>query len=119
MNNRHNDWLRALTFYKQELGILRERLTEIAGKNTGRDVMAQTEHYENQLKLHTEKIDKLVHDIQGNLAETAAGLQQSSAGYIDGALLSRHDELEIAFVTEEQLIARLRSDFHVFAATWM
>jgi hypothetical protein len=32
VSNEHSDWLRALDFYKEELNVLKTRLTEVAGK---------------------------------------------------------------------------------------
>lgn len=119
MNNRHNDWLRALDFYKQELDILRARLTEIAGKNTGKDVLQRVEHFENQFKIQTDNIERLLHNIKVNI--TAAGVQAkaSGAGYIDSALLATHDDLERAFTAEESTVQELRYDFQQFSAGWM
>ncbi len=51
LTNEHNDWLRGLSFYKDELQILKNRLTEIGGKNTGSEAVSMLNHYENQVTL--------------------------------------------------------------------
>lgn len=117
--NKHSDWLRALDFYKQEINILRNRLTEIAGKNTAAEPAKQVEHFENQFKIQVDNIDRLSHDIRENVAETTSQAKGANAGYIDGHLFNRHESLEEAFSAEEKLVAEMRHEFNRFAAEWM
>ncbi|WP_157097909.1 hypothetical protein [Niabella ginsenosidivorans] len=67
----HNDWLRTLDFYKEEIGILNNRLKEIAGKNTGKEVGMQVEHFQNAFILPCDYIEEQEHAIHLNLAEIA------------------------------------------------
>jgi hypothetical protein len=119
MNNAHGDWLRAIDFYKQELDILKARLTEIASKNSHPDVLQQVEHFENQFTIQRENMDKLAHEIHTNLASTSREVQESGAGYIDDTLLAQHHRLQERFTAEEKVIHELRHDFNRFAAEWM
>jgi hypothetical protein len=119
LDNKHSDWLRALSFYKQEIGVLRDRLTEIASKNTAPDTMKQVEHYENQFKIHTDNSDQLSHDIRANVSETSKQAQAAKAGYIDSDIMTQHLKLEHAFASEEKVVNELRQDFNKFAAKWM
>jgi hypothetical protein len=119
MSDEHTSWLSALDFYKQELNTVKERLTEIAGKNTSKELGADIEHYENQLKVQSENIDKLSHDIHSNLAKSAAQARNSSAGYIDSALIAEHNRQKDKFLAEERVINALRQDFIRFASKWM
>jgi len=115
----HSDWLRGLDFYKQELGILKGRLTEIASKNTGQETMKQVEHYENQFKVQAEQIDLLKHNINENVAEMGREVQDGNAGYIDGALAEKHDKLGQQYVEQENITNNLRHEFNRFAMEWM
>lgn len=119
MSDAHSEWLKALEFYKDDLNILKERLTEIAGKNTGKDAEAQMEHYENQLKVQLQNIDNLHHEILANLSKTAAQAQENTAGYVDAALIKADDLQKEAFTAIEKVINELRQDFNAFAAKWM
>lgn len=119
MNNAHTDWLRALDFYKEEIGILKGRLTEIAGKNTAPDVMRQVEHYENQFAIQRDNIERLAHDTRTNVGSAAAESKKSPEGYIDATLLTSHNTLEQRFRQEEKTIHELRHEFNDFAAEWM
>ena len=119
INNAHNDWLRALDFYKQEIAILKGRLTEIAGKNTGAEVMPKIEHYENQFIVQRDNIDRLIHDTGLNVASAGKEAQDSSAGYIDATLVIQHTILQERYRQEEKIINELRHEFNQFAAEWM
>jgi len=119
VNNAHNDWIRALDFYKQELNILKSRLSEIAGKNSAADVLKQVEHFENAFKVQRDNIDRLNHDVHLNVVSIGNQLQESKAGYIDAALLTQHNNLHERFTAEEKAINELRHQFTQFSADWM
>ncbi len=119
LSNAHNGWLRSLEFYKQELGILQDQLTEVAKKNSAVHVMKEVEHYENQFKIQIENIHRLKHDIKHNLTITGKEAKAAPAGYIDGVLVSAHDSLGQTCETEEKIINELRHSFQKFAAEWM
>jgi predicted glycoside hydrolase/deacetylase ChbG (UPF0249 family) len=119
MGNEHTEWLSALSFYKQELNTLKDRLTEIAGKNTATEMASQVEHFENQFKMQAEHIDILTHNINKNLTISAIEAQANTAGYIDESLLKKHAEQKEAFGTLEKVLKDLRAEFNTFAAKWM
>ncbi len=119
MSNAHTDWLRSLDFYKDEIKILRDRLTEIAGKNTNREVMKEIEHFENQFDIQAENIHKLSHEIKHNVKVAGREAHNSGAGYIDGMLLEEHNTLGDRFHTEEKTVNELRQSFNRFASIHM
>lgn len=118
LDNEHNDWLRALDFYKQELSILKGRLTEVAGKNTGDEASQQADHFENQIKIQVTNIDTLRHDINTNLAKVADEVKDN-AGHIEGGLIAEHNALRDRYIAEEKVINELRHEFNRYAAKWM
>lgn len=118
VNNEHNDWLRALSFYKDELSVLKNRLTEVASKNNGKEVEILMNHYENQIKLQTTNIDTLRHSINEVLNQMAAQAKDS-AGYMDEKLLAEHNKLREKYIVEETIVNALRHEFNAFAAKWM
>jgi len=118
LDNEHNDWLRSLDFYKTELGILKDRLTEVAGKNTDKEVGINAEHFENQLKIQISNIDTLSHNINENLSKVSKQ-SQTHAAHIDKGLLTQHYNLREQYISEEKTLNQLRHDFNRFAAKWM
>ncbi len=119
LTNEHNDWLRGLSFYKDELQILKNRLTEVASKNTGSDAVNMMNHYENQVTLQTTNIDTLRHDINSNLETIVAQLNDNTPGYIDTQLVDKHNTLRDNYFTQEKVVNELRHEFNRFAAKWM
>lgn len=119
IGDEHQNWLSALVFYKDELNVLRERLTEIAGKNSSKELLAQVEHFENSITLQQENIDILKHDINLNLTEIAKQLKTNTAGYVDNELHKLHTQQKDRFEATEKVIGELRHDFNRFAVRWM
>ncbi|XZF16143.1 hypothetical protein ACTHGU_08390 [Chitinophagaceae bacterium MMS25-I14] len=114
----HNDWLRALDFYKGEIGILRSRLNEIAGKNTGKEMLSDVEHYESQFTLHTDNIEQLQHDINQNIAAIGSGAEKNN-GFVDNSLLEKLEQQHGKYMDEEQSVNELRHSFNIFSSEWM
>ncbi len=119
MADEHNNWLRALEFYKSELKNLKERLTEIAGKYTSKEVGAEIEHFENQMKVQVENIDTLHHEINNDLAKIADQAKENAAGYVDVTLIDMLNGCKDKFLATEKVINDLRHDFNRFASEWM
>lgn len=114
----HNDWLRALKFYKEELVILGDRLTEIAGKNTGTEIGAQVEHYQNSFILYRNNIEELEYAIHSNLGMIASEIAKQS-GFVSSGLLAELENESQVFQEQEKVINDLRHDFNLFSAKWM
>ena len=119
IRNEHNDWLRSLEFYKQELNILKGRLVEIAGKNTGHGTGAVIEHYENQFEIQFTNIARLAHAISKNVHDIMVEAKQNSAHFVDVRYAEQHYKLKDMYITEEKTINELRHTFNRFAAEWM
>ncbi|MEZ5018480.1 MAG: hypothetical protein R2800_15575 [Flavipsychrobacter sp.] len=118
LDNEHNDWLRALDFYKTELGILKGRLTEVAGKNTADEVALNAEHFENQIKIQIANVDTLRHNINENLQKVSLQAKENAA-HIDKELITQHENLREQYISEEKTINELRHEFNRFASKWM
>jgi chromosome segregation ATPase len=112
----HTNWLNSLESYKQELGKLKQRLTEIGGKIMGHDAALQIEQYENRFRVQQDNIDRLRHNIKENRngfnrqSEDAAGGPQE--------LSDRYMQLEQDFSAEERAVSELRDDFDRFSSSW-
>ena len=59
-----NLWLNELKFYKDEIKIFNQRLEDIVGRNTNKEVMQQLEHFQNQYIRQSEVIDELRHEVK-------------------------------------------------------
>jgi hypothetical protein len=59
----NTEWTSKLNFYKDDIKIMTGRLEEVASKNSSKEVLAQVEHFQNQLIIQRNNID-LFHEIQ-------------------------------------------------------
>lgn len=114
----HNDWLRALQFYKEELDLLEQRLTEIAGKNTHAQVLENVEHFQNQFLIQKNNVEEIMHDIQTNLNKIAIEAD-THTGFVNEDLTDQMEKLKLSFTDEEKNIMELRHSFNLFCAEWM
>lgn len=114
----HNDWLRALNFYKDEIAILSQRLTEIAGKNTSREAGAQIEHFQNQFIVCRNNIEELEHVVKLNLSRIGDEITAQS-GFVDSELVNKLESERKIFLEEEKVINEVRHAFNLFCAEWM
>jgi len=118
IKNLNNDGLRGIAFYKQELGILQERLQEIAGDNTAREVQEKVEHFQNQLLIHGDYLDELKHDIHANDEAIEADLLITGM-MVSESVAAEHTRIHERYLSEEKIFNELRHEFNRFAAEWM
>ena len=107
----HNDWLRSLKSYKEELLRLKDKLTEIGGKTKVPEVAVEVERYENRLRVQQENIKRLRHTISSNIETLDA---QTPSNHPDDRYLQLGNE----FSAEEQAVNELRNDFSRFSSEW-
>jgi hypothetical protein len=110
----HSDWLQSLEVYKQELGTLKDRLTQIGSRDLGHEVAIQLEQYENRFKVQRDNIDRLRHNIKEN-----RNAFKQAAGYTERDLSEQYLQLSQQFAAEEDAVNELRSEFNQFSAEWI
>jgi hypothetical protein len=106
----HSEWLRSLEGYKEELGTLKDRLTEIGGQSISQEAAIALEQFENRFRVQRDNIDRLRHNIKEhrNVLRNIASEHAPGAG-------ERYTELGEAFNAEERAVEELRSDFQRFS----
>ena len=75
-NKRTSVRLSQLNFRKDESGIFKEELTDLAGKNTAMEMLKLVKYFENQFSVRTDNIDILDHDINEHVGKILKGLQE-------------------------------------------
>jgi hypothetical protein len=116
--NLHSDASRGLDFYKEELNILQERLSEIAGKNTAVEVQGKVDHFQNQLTIHSGVINLLRQSLRDNSKKIKTEVHEL-AGFVDAGDVEENEDLYGDYLTEEKIFNELRHEFNRFAAEWM
>lgn len=107
LHSDHQLWLNTLAFCKEEIGILERRIAEIAQRNTGTEVLAEVEHFQNQYIRQREVIDELRHDLKQheNGLERIAREQPIA---VDHRLFKDHTVQREAMATFEKIYRELK-----------
>ncbi|MCB0516698.1 MAG: hypothetical protein R2798_05260 [Chitinophagales bacterium] len=111
-------WLNELRFYKDELDIFKYRLEEIAARNTGHDVTAQIEHFQNRFIREGEVNDELRHEIkqhENRLFDRAI----ANPIAVDHVRFEDHNGLREQIDTYHKLYSELKHEYVNFLAEWM
>ena len=114
----HDEWRKTLDFYKDELSVFKNRLIEVASKNTGQETMQMVEHFQNQFLVQSENIDILRHDISEHLKKMAAEIQLHG-GHIDKGDIPVHFLLKERFENEQKIYNELKEEFQQFLSKVM
>ncbi len=64
LHSEHQEWLNRLSFYKDDIEVLKHRIEEVAVKNTKTEVLAMVEHFQNQFIIQRNEIDEFWHEIK-------------------------------------------------------
>jgi len=118
VQNLHNEALRGLQFYKEEMNILQRRLEEITKDNTHIEVMRNVEHFQNQLIIQRNNMDELRHTINEHLGLITHQLEKTSY-FVSENADEAQTKLYEQYLSLEQRINELRHEFNRFAAKWM
>jgi hypothetical protein len=118
LHEEHKIWLNKLAFYKDELSIMKNRISEIAVKNTSKEVLALVEHFQNQLIVQKEQIDILSHDINKHesVIEDAADKNPTN---VDHQKFEDHAAQRGQVETFEKIFNELRKELITFLSKWM
>jgi hypothetical protein len=118
VNAEHQDWLKGLDFYKDDIHILENRLTEIASKNTAFEARQGIEHFQNQFLVQRNNIDELRHNIKEHIS-TYGKKTELAAEVVENEKLAEHENLKDAYLSFEKVIKDLRQEFNIYLARWM
>ena len=118
LHEEHKTWLNKLLFYKDELSIMTNRLSEVASKNTSSEVLALVDHFNNQLIIQKEQIDILNHDIKSHESYLEAAVRKN-VNDIEHAKFSDHKKHRESIAVFEKIFKELREELIDFLSKWM
>jgi phosphoenolpyruvate-protein kinase (PTS system EI component) len=118
VNAEHQEWLKGLDFYKEDIHILENRLTEIASKNTAFEARQGIEHFQNQFLVQRNNIDELRHKIKEHIS-TNGKKTELAAEVVENEKLAEHENLKDEYLSFEKVIKDLRQEFNIYLAKWM
>lgn len=118
LHHEHTEWINKLNFYKDDLIVFNNRLSEIAAKNSSKEILAEVEHFQNQFIVQNNNIDQIKHII--NLDEDKIKKEiNSNPIAVDHRKVEDHSNERDLVDTFEKNFNSLRTEFNKFAAKWM
>ena len=106
----HHIWENELNFYKNELGIFEDRLTDMLERKPSRQLLIQLEQFQNQFIRQKEVVDELNHkihlyddELKGIPAQIMLGLESNE--------MEKHKSLEDDLQLNRKLYFELRNRF--------
>lgn len=118
LHEEHKTWLNKLLFYKDELSIMGSRISEIATKNTSKEVLSLVERFQNQLIIQRDQIDLLNHEIKGHAAQLEEAVKKNPTA-IDHQKFPDHAKQRESVEVFEKLFNELRAELIRFLSKWM
>ena len=118
IDNHYSEWKSLLGFYKDELEVFKNRLNEVAEKNTSREIMQMTEHFQNQFLIQAENIDILLHDINEHLHLLANDVLRHG-GHINKDEMMTRDLLKSGVEKEQEIFRQIKTEFMRFLSKVM
>lgn len=114
----HVQWDSELSFWQDELKSFKNKLSELVNRWTDNGIMAQLEHFQNQIILHGEVIDILKHDIHAHESNMAAHSIKKE-NVLDQELVKKHVAMRMRIETQRQIYADLKKEFFAFLSKYM
>ena len=114
----HTDAIRGLSFYKEEISILEQRLFEMASRNNSFEARQGIEHFQNQFVIQQNNIHDLRHKFDRHEANMATDAN-THAGQVNPIYIREEDVLMNDYKNLEKIIKELRREFNLFLSRWM
>lgn len=100
---------------RDEILSFENRLQEIAKANTGKDILVQVEHFQNQFIRQKEILDALRHDIHEDELRIAENVKEDSV-VVEHIKLEENFRLKDGMQTFQKICNKLRSEYMLFIA---
>jgi len=113
LHEEHKEWSSKLSFYKDEIKVMQNRVSEIASKNTGKEVSSSVEHFQNQLIVQRNNIDELAHSINEHETYLVKKAKENHTA-IDHKTVNDHPKMRDSFNSFEKVMNELRKELNVF-----
>lgn len=106
------DWRQILRNYRDELQLSKKSLQEICRKSLSKDQLLEVEHFDNQF--HIQLIN--IHDVKQMIKahDRKIELESSSGETISEETYTEHEELLNEFLSLENTLQELRTEFNKF-----
>lgn len=114
----NKEFISKLDFYKEEISIFENRLTEIASKNNQKECLLELEHLQNQLIIQRNNVDEIRHEINldedrlvNEIAKNEVAVEHRHAPF--------HGKEKDKVESFEKYFHELKKELNLFFSKWM
>lgn len=118
LHTEHQQWLNNLSFFEDEIKVFKNRIAEVASKNTNKEILAFVEHFQNQFFVQQDNIDRLKHDIKLDDRTLELKLEKNQIA-ADKQHLPDHKAFREKFEGFEHNFNELRKELYKFLSKTM
>jgi len=118
LHEEHKEWLNNLAFYKDEIKVMQNRISEIASKNSSAEALKQIEHFQNQLIIQRNNIDELSHSIKDHENYLENRVNENPTA-VDHRKVNDHPKMRDSYTSFDKVFNELRKELNAFLAKWM
>jgi Flp pilus assembly CpaF family ATPase len=114
----HELWKGELFFWKDELKIFNNRLSELITRWTKKDVLLPLEYYQNEFILHGGVIEDLLEAIEVREVRIVGQLQTGKEA-LDTQMVKNHIDFRDKMEAQRQIYAELKKEFFRFLTEYI
>ena len=118
LHGEHKEWISKLSFYNDDLVVLRKWLDDVVKRNNSEEFLIGLEHFQNQIIIQQDQIDQLRHEINEHEAVLEKSISYNPVAS-DHRKMNDHPEHREKIARFEELFRTLRKEQMIFLAKWM
>ena len=111
-------WHQKMSFYKDEIMVMQNRLGEVVNKNTSKDMLAQAEHFQNKFIVFKNNVDELNHKINLSEDKLMNHIKQNPTA-VDHRKVEDHADVREEVTAMEKSFTDLRGEVTSYLSKWM
>jgi hypothetical protein len=111
----HTEWNSVLDLTRDEILSFENRLEEIAKANTGKEMLAHVEHFQNRFIRQKEVMDELRHDIHEDELRIAENVRENNVA-VEHRKVEENFELKDRVHVFQKIFNEIKSEYLAFLA---
>jgi hypothetical protein len=118
LHGEHSEWMGKLSFYNDDLVVMRKRLDDVVKRNNSNEFLTSLEHFKNQIVAQQDQIDQLMHEINEH-EDVLENILSHRPAASDHRKMNDHPEHREKIARFEELFRTMRKEQMIFLAKWM
>lgn len=110
-----NAWRETLRSYRDDFGQLKNRLQDLAGHQTNRDILLEIEHLDNQFHIQLINIHDLKQAIKNHQRKLNTEMAETHNGPLTDDTTTDHEKLYNDYQQLESTLTEVKQEFSHFA----